>query len=233
VAILTYLGYNFLDRFSTTEAERRGRSATAESLRRPRAAGADASVGAAVPAFCWMSDEPGDWPPDRKGGRHRATPAMSEIHNRAAPVDERNPYQKLNPDLIPTLHKQGKLSSGRDWSGVDGFGVARRFDREAQVATLGARWDAHAPEDVARDYPTAVAALRGLGEHRNVVQDMLGHSSIAQTLDTYSHMVPALHREVALHMDRLFSAPMDAVSSVDARVDAHGAQNGSSEQDAI
>lgn len=80
---------------------------------------------------------------------------------------------------------------------------------------------------------TAATYLLSLGVHPKVVQDMLGHSSIAQTLDTYSHMVPALHREVALHMDRLFSAPMDAVSSVDARVDAHGAQNGSSEQDAI
>jgi hypothetical protein len=80
---------------------------------------------------------------------------------------------------------------------------------------------------------TAATYLLSLGVHPKVVQEMLGHTSVAQTLDTYSHMVPALHREVAVHMDRLFSAPTDAVSSVDARVDAHSAQNDSSEQVAI
>jgi hypothetical protein len=51
-----------------------------------------------------------------------------------------------------------------------------------------------------------------------VVQDMLGHSSIALTLNTYSHVVPALHREAAGQMERLFSGPADAPDRpVDAR----------------
>src|SRR5205807_408114 len=53
---------------------------------------------------------------------------------------------------------------------------------------------------------TAATYLLSLGVHPKLVQDMLGHSSIALTLNTYSHVVPALHREVATHMDRLFSA---------------------------
>lgn len=40
-------------------------------------------------------------------------------------------------------------------------GLLARFQRAGVPATLSS--DAHAPEDVARDYPTAVAALRGAG----------------------------------------------------------------------
>lgn len=40
-------------------------------------------------------------------------------------------------------------------------GLLARFARAGVPATLSS--DAHAPEDVARDYPTAVAALRGAG----------------------------------------------------------------------
>jgi len=38
-----------------------------------------------------------------------------------------------------------------------------------------------------------------------VVQELLGHSTISLTLDTYSHVAPALHAEVATHMQALFS----------------------------
>jgi hypothetical protein len=34
---------------------------------------------------------------------------------------------------------------------------------------------------------------------------MLGHSSITLTLDTYSHLSPALHAVAASHMETLFS----------------------------
>jgi hypothetical protein len=49
---------------------------------------------------------------------------------------------------------------------------------------------------------------------------MLDHSSIALTLNTYSHVLPALHREAAGQMERLFPGPVDAP---DGPVDA---QNG-------
>ena len=39
-----------------------------------------------------------------------------------------------------------------------------------------------------------------------VVQELLGHSSIALTMNTYSHVLPTLHKEVADHMDRLYVA---------------------------
>ncbi len=34
---------------------------------------------------------------------------------------------------------------------------------------------------------------------------MLGHSTVAITLDTYSHVLPGMHRQVASVMDELLS----------------------------
>lgn len=42
----------------------------------------------------------------------------------------------------------------------------------------------------------ATLALKG-GVHPRVVQERLGHSTIAVTLDTYSHVSPTLHDEAA------------------------------------
>jgi len=53
---------------------------------------------------------------------------------------------------------------------------------------------------------TAATYLLSQGVHPKVVQDLLGHSSIAQTMNTYSHVLPTLHKEVADHMDRLYTA---------------------------
>ena len=39
-----------------------------------------------------------------------------------------------------------------------------------------------------------------------IVQEMLGHSSIAVTMDTYSHAMPSLQADAVAKMDRLFAA---------------------------
>src|SRR2546425_18074 len=52
---------------------------------------------------------------------------------------------------------------------------------------------------------TTASLLLEAGTHPKVVQDLLGHSTIQLTLDTYSHVVPALHRQAARTMDRLLS----------------------------
>ena len=51
---------------------------------------------------------------------------------------------------------------------------------------------------------TAASHLLRRGVHPKVVQELLGHSTISLTLDTYSHVAPALHAEVAAHMQALF-----------------------------
>jgi integrase len=45
------------------------------------------------------------------------------------------------------------------------------------------------------------------GVHPKLVQDTLGHSSYQLTMDTYSHILPALKTEVARRMDQIFSTP--------------------------
>jgi integrase len=52
---------------------------------------------------------------------------------------------------------------------------------------------------------TAATYLLSQGVHPKVVQDLLGHSSITLTMNTYSHVLPSLHQEVAKHMDSLIS----------------------------
>lgn len=46
--------------------------------------------------------------------------------------------------------------------------------------------------------------------HPRVVQELLGHSSIALTLGTYSHVAPAMHREAALRIDALLGGQIPA-----------------------
>jgi len=36
------------------------------------------------------------------------------------------------------------------------------------------------------------------------VQERLGHSTIAITMDTYSHVLPSMHQDVARKLDDLF-----------------------------
>jgi integrase len=53
---------------------------------------------------------------------------------------------------------------------------------------------------------TAATILRAKGVHVKLVSEMLGHSTITLTLDTYSHVIPAMHGDAAAAMDALFSA---------------------------
>jgi integrase len=76
-------------------------------------------------------------------------------------------------------------------------GVAERFREALKVADLP-RLRVH---DLRH---TAATLLLGRGVHPKVVQELLGHSTISLTLDTYSHVTPALHAEVATHMDAIF-----------------------------
>ena len=42
--------------------------------------------------------------------------------------------------------------------------------------------------------------------HVKLVSEMLGHSTITLTLDTYSHVIPAMHGDAAAAMDAVFTA---------------------------
>lgn len=51
---------------------------------------------------------------------------------------------------------------------------------------------------------TAATILLQANVHPRLVQEMLGHSTIVLTLDTYSHVVPGHHDEAANEMEKLF-----------------------------
>lgn len=53
---------------------------------------------------------------------------------------------------------------------------------------------------------TAATHLLNKHVHPKVVQELLGHSTIAITLDTYSHVLPALAQEASAHMSSLIPA---------------------------
>jgi integrase len=48
---------------------------------------------------------------------------------------------------------------------------------------------------------TAATLMLENGEHPKVVQEMLGHANISQTLDTYSHVTPNMQSGAAERLD--------------------------------
>jgi integrase len=53
---------------------------------------------------------------------------------------------------------------------------------------------------------TAATLLLSLGSHPKVVQERLGHSTIAVTMDVYSHILPTMQRDAAAKLDGLLGA---------------------------
>ena len=51
---------------------------------------------------------------------------------------------------------------------------------------------------------TMATILLGADVHPKKVQERLGHSKIAITMDTYSHVLPSMHQDVARKLDDLF-----------------------------
>jgi integrase len=81
---------------------------------------------------------------------------------------------------------------------LDASGVSGHFHRALAQAGL--------PNVRVHDLRhTAATHLLTRGVHPKVVQDLLGHSTISLTLDTYSHVSPGLHAQVADHMEVLFA----------------------------
>lgn len=52
---------------------------------------------------------------------------------------------------------------------------------------------------------TTATLLLLQGAHPKKVQELLGHSTIALTMDTYSHVLPAMHDELAQQLDALLA----------------------------
>ncbi len=53
---------------------------------------------------------------------------------------------------------------------------------------------------------TAASLLLGRGGHPKIASDMLGHSSVAITMDLYSHVSPTMQRGAADELDAVLGA---------------------------
>lgn len=71
---------------------------------------------------------------------------------------------------------------------TDGF---RELARKARIANASFHTLRH----------TCASQLLAKGVHPKVVQEILGHSTIAITMDLYSHVTPSLQAEAATKMD--------------------------------
>jgi integrase len=54
---------------------------------------------------------------------------------------------------------------------------------------------------------TAATLMLGQGVHPKVAADMLGHATVAVTLDTYSHVTSGMHEAAAEALDRIVRLP--------------------------
>jgi len=60
---------------------------------------------------------------------------------------------------------------------------------------------------------TAATLLLAQGVHPRVVMELLGHSQIAITMNTYSHVVPALRKDAADRMEEIFHPTPEPVAT--------------------
>ncbi|HXH23288.1 MAG TPA: site-specific integrase [Dehalococcoidia bacterium] len=94
------------------------------------------------------------------------------------------------------------------WDGgpLEPSGLAQRFDRLLRQAGL--------PDIRVHDLRHTAASLHLMkGTHPKLVQEMLGHSTITLTLDTYSHVTPGMHADAARKMESLFAPAATAASA--------------------
>ena len=53
---------------------------------------------------------------------------------------------------------------------------------------------------------SAATILMAAGVHPKMVQERMGHSTIAMTMDIYSHVLPSMQQEVADKIDDMFKS---------------------------
>ena len=81
-------------------------------------------------------------------------------------------------------------------TGLEGSSVTHRFQKLLQRADL--------PHLRFHDLRHACASLLlAQGVHPRVVMETLGHSQISLTMNTYSHVIPALQLDAAERMDAI------------------------------
>ena len=108
------------------------------------------------------------------------------------------------------LQAEERLRAGRAWQD-HGLVFCRSDGRPVEPTNLTpllkrALEKAELPQIRIHDLRHTAATLHlARGENPKVVQELLGHSTITLTMDTYSHVIPALHVAAASKMQALFA----------------------------
>jgi integrase len=98
---------------------------------------------------------------------------------------------------------------------ADTFICAREDGLPQQPNSIGHAWDRFLAatdlprirfHDLRHSHATAMLA-RNI--HPKIVSERLGHSRVALTLDTYSHVIPGMQEEAAAAIDAAFSAALE------------------------
>jgi integrase len=110
-----------------------------------------------------------------------------------------------------TRQKRERMQSGGAWQ-ASGLVFTTTIgtpldDRNVRRAFVDLLVTAKAPKMRIHDLRhTCATLLLAQGVHAKVVQEILGHSQITLTLDTYSTVLPSVSREAAAQMDAVLSA---------------------------
>ena len=133
----------------------------------------------------------------------------------AAPKTRRSQRQvALTDAAVAALRRhrirqaEDRLLVGPEWSDMD-LVFANHFGRYLDAGDVR-KWfaevlgEAGLPRVRFHDLRhSAATLLLGRGTHPKIVSEMLGHTTIAITLDLYSHVTPTMHREAARTMDEI------------------------------
>ncbi len=97
----------------------------------------------------------------------------------------------------PLWQEHGPVFTTTVGTPLDAGNVRRAFKRHLRAAGLPPTVRFH---DL---HHTTASLLLAQRVHPRLVMEVLGHSQIGLTMDTYSHVLPALRQEVAAQMDAL------------------------------
>jgi integrase len=110
-----------------------------------------------------------------------------------------------------TRQREAKLAAGSAWN-EQGWVFCNAIGGPVEVGNMIRR--SFRPILVKAELPiirfhdlrhSAASLLLALGVHAKIVQELLGHSQISLTLDTYSHVLPSLQEEAVNRLDELLS----------------------------
>jgi integrase len=139
------------------------------------------------------------------GGRVLEHPPKTDHAHRSVPLD---PVTVAALRSWKARQASERLAAGSAWA-EGGWVFTREDGAPPHPGVVSKRFlDAVGRTDLPRirlhdlRHTSATLALAA-GEHPKVVQERLGHATIAQTMDTYSHTTPALHEAAAARLAAL------------------------------